>query len=307
MGLVITTAPALEPVSRDEMKAWLRVDSASDAMDILQSILPGSHAVAAAYSLEGASVDVLGYTATVFLNAGTCGASGTVAAKIQESANASTWTDWTGGGFTTVTEANDNAVQEKAYTGDKRYIRVVATVATAACEFGAEISRQALTTVENDLLDAIVKAARGYCEDFTRRSFVTTVLTLSLDSFPAEIVLPRAPVQAVNTIKYLNTAGTQVTLDDSLYRVDVTDEPTRITPAYGCTWPSTYGVISAVEVEFDAGYGDAATDVPDGIRTAIKLLAAQWYENREASGPDSVKEAPLAVKSLLWQHRAMVI
>src|SRR3990167_4150704 len=85
-GLVV--APAIEPVSLQEMKQHLNQDSGSvaDNLTITQSIAPGSHAIADNYTTHvGASSIVLGISSIVILDAGTNGAGGTVDVKIQES------------------------------------------------------------------------------------------------------------------------------------------------------------------------------------------------------------------------------
>ena len=120
MALKLYTAPTTEPLSLAEVRAHLRIDSQSLADDLTstQSIAPGSHDVAASYSLVGTAVDVLGYSVLVLLESGTNGTSGTVDVKLQESDDNTTWQDFTT--FTTVTAANDNAIQEKDYTGGKQ-------------------------------------------------------------------------------------------------------------------------------------------------------------------------------------------
>ena len=35
-----------------------------------------------------------------------------------------------------------------------------------------------------------------------------------------------------------------------------------------------------IELDVMVGYGDAAVDVPEPLRQAIRLLIAHWYENR---------------------------
>ncbi|KKK75959.1 hypothetical protein LCGC14_2868480, partial [marine sediment metagenome] len=95
----------------------------------------------------------------------------------------------------------------------------------------------------------------------------------------------------------------QQTLDASVYDVDTTSTPGRITLAYNQSWPSIRGEHHAVEIIFVTGYGDAATDVPDRIIAAIKLMAAHLYENREATSGFNVNELPLAVESLLSMDR----
>jgi uncharacterized phiE125 gp8 family phage protein len=74
-----------------------------------------------------------------------------------------------------------------------------------------------------------------------------------------------------------------------------------VTPAYDKVWPSARSVRDAVQIRFIAGYGDAASDVPQAIKQAILLLVGHWFENREAVLVHSFKPTviPIAVDSLL--------
>ena len=56
------------------------------------------------------------------------------------------------------------------------------------------------------------------------------------------------------------------------------------------------------EVNFTAGYGTTAGTIPDDLRHAVTLLAAHFYENREAT-TDTRVPLPLGVGSLLAPHR----
>ena len=201
MKVQIKTAPVLEPITLTELLLHLRQDSddITTALTTTQSILPGSHAIADNYTTHvGASVSVTGKTAIVNLNAGTVGAGGTVDCKIQESNDNATWTDWTGGAFTQVTAANDNAIQEKQYTGSMAYIRVVAKVLVAACEFGADILTISHETIEDNWLNDAIQAAREDVEDTTRRQLLTATWYYYLDRFPDKnyIVIPFGNLQS---------------------------------------------------------------------------------------------------------------
>lgn len=150
MKVLLKTPPTLEPITLTELLLHLRQDSddIATALTTAQSILPGSHAIADNYTTHaGTGVSVLGKTAIVNLNAGTVGEGGTVDAKIQESNDNATWTDWAGGAFTQVKADNDNAIQEKQYTGSMAYIRVAA--ADAPRLFEASACKAALMAARN--------------------------------------------------------------------------------------------------------------------------------------------------------------
>jgi uncharacterized phiE125 gp8 family phage protein len=76
-------------------------------------------------------------------------------------------------------------------------------------------------------------------------------------------------------------------------------------PAYSKIWPSVRTeILNVVTVEFQAGYGTAATDVPFGIRQAIMLLISDWFRYRQdAYDGRPFTKAPRAVDSLLSQYR----
>jgi uncharacterized phiE125 gp8 family phage protein len=177
------------------------------------------------------------------------------------------------------------------------------TAPTVECVTAADIRAQGriTDTSEDTLLAQYGKAARIWCEDYTGRSFVTTVWTYTLDYFCGNmIVLPRAPLQSVTSLKYYDAAGSQQTWAGTNYTADTARFPGCIHLGYNKTWPATYAIPNAIEVVYKAGYGDAATSVPENILQAIRLLACHWYENREASIPTiQIGPIPFGVEVLL--------
>lgn len=315
MKTKLVTAPTLEPVTLAELEEHLRINSNSfaDDIDSVQSIAPGSHAIAAAYSLLGTGVDVLNYRALVILSAGACGSGGTVDVKIQESDDNTTFTDWTGGAFTQVTEANDLATSEKAYTGIKQYIRVVSTVAAAACEFGVSVIRESPYSVEDTYLEALITSARRIIESVLNRRLVTQTWELALDEFPRSdrIRIPYPPLQTITSVIYYDEDETAATFDDDYYHVDTYDEPGHVVLVSGQNWPSTtLRTVNGVIIKYDCGYGDAASDVPGEYRQAVKMLAAELYEHREATDrlyTTKFSELPYGVRMILGLDRVIPI
>ena len=43
---------------------------------------------------------------------------------------------------------------------------------------------------------------------------------------------------------------------------------------------------NGIEVDFTAGYGEAATDVPDLLKRAVLMLVSHWFELRASFGAD---------------------
>ncbi|MBE9509139.1 MAG: phage head-tail connector protein [Chloroflexi bacterium] len=146
-------------------------------------------------------------------------------------------------------------------------------------------------TDENDLLDRLIQAAREHLEDDTRRAVITQTWNLYLDAFPSSsatpILLPLPALQSVGGdgggfIKYYDQNNVLQTWSTDDYQVSITSLPGRILPAHGEVWPTTYGILDAVQIQFVCGYGDAVTDVPEKLRQAMLLLIGSMYENRES-------------------------
>jgi uncharacterized phiE125 gp8 family phage protein len=312
MGLKLKTAPIVEPISLSEAILHLRADSSTlaDSVTVQQVIAPGSHAIAAAYSLEGAPIDALGSDVLVILGAGVCGFGGSIACKIQHRDNTTdAWADVAGGAFTTITEANDNTVQELAYSGGKRYIRAVCTVAGAVCEFGVNALEYSASVADSVLISALITAAREYVQDYQNRALVTQTWELYLDDWPREdyIRIPLPPLQSVTYIKYYGTDNAEATVAATDYTVDTYSEPGRVFLRDGKNWPSTsLRPYQGVLIEFVAGYG-AACDVPQAVKQAMLLLIGHWYRQRENSTDKPLSIIPNGVKALLDLNRVVPV
>ncbi|MDD4775432.1 MAG: head-tail connector protein [Syntrophomonas sp.] len=312
MGLKLITAPIVEPVTLSQLKSHLRLDAGSLAENItsIQGITTASHDVAAAYSLEGTAVEVLGYQVVVILDSGTNQAGGTVDVKLQHrDTTADTWVDVTDGAFTQVTTANHNATYELDYTAGKRYLRAVATVGVAACIFGVTIQTVSTYTTEDTLLNGLIQAAREYAQGYQNKAYYTQTWEAVLDKWPTEdyIEIPLPPLAGVTSIKYKDADGTESTWDSGKYIVDTDRFIGRVVLASGETWPeNNLYPAGAIRIRFVCGYS-TTTDIPQIVKQAILLLAAFWYENRETAADKGMSEIPFTIKALLGLDRVIPI
>lgn len=164
---------------------------------------------------------------------------------------------------------------------------------------------------------ALITAARERVELFLRRALITQTFEFTLDGFPASqalifstsvIDLPRPPLQAVESIKYMDTGGNEQMLPPESYVVDASsDEIGRVALAWTQYWPITRGSINCVVIRFTAGYGDAPEDVPQVIRQGILIEVSNLYENREdVVVGQSISTLSLSER-LLWPYRALSV
>lgn len=172
----------------------------------------------------------------------------------------------------------------------------------------AKLHLRETSSSQDSLILSLITAARQYAETFTRRAIPKQSWRLSLDSFPADgrIRIPMPPLLAVSSVKYTDSAGAEQTLDPSKYLVDLASLPGKIDRAYGVIWPITRCQPNAVRIEFDCGYSDSPAGIPEGLKSAMKLLIGSWYENREAVNVGNiVTQIPMAAESLLWSYRVL--
>jgi uncharacterized phiE125 gp8 family phage protein len=295
MNIKTITPVSTEILSLTEVKTHLRLDIGDITTE--QLLVPDNRS-ADTYTSSG--VDVIGKNAIVNLNSGTNQATGTVDVHIEESDDNVTYTDWSTA-FTQITTANDNAVYEKQYKGNKQYIRVVAVVSNAECDFSVDLIYSDNSNVEDTYLSSLITVAREYCETVTRRGLGTQTLELILDDFSNDYIeLPKSPVQSITSIKYKDSDSTETTWTD--YVSDTDKIPALIMPEYGDTFPSfTPYPSGAVRIRYVAGH--TTSDIPKSIKQAMLLLIGHLYENREETIAKKLENIPLGIQALLSTYR----
>lgn len=171
----------------------------------------------------------------------------------------------------------------------------------------------------------LISAATASVEEYLRRSLLTRTLRLTLDAEPSRfgsdfqpgtydlpvgalygdlpraIDLPKGPVRAISSVTTYDTEDAASTFGSSNYSLD--SAGSRLVLAYGSLWPTGLRPRAAVEINYTAGYGEAASSVPQPIRTAILIHLATLYEQRGQC--DDAMSMPPGAKQLLNQYRIM--
>lgn len=155
------------------------------------------------------------------------------------------------------------------------------------------------STLEDDLLQLEIAAARRRCEQETGLSIAAQTLRLGLDHWPQYALrLPRPPCRAVTTVKYVDLAGVLQTWPSGQYKLDTDAWPARLAPASGYWWPSCADTLAAVQVTYEAGWARPEL-VPETLRQAILFLVAHYWTYREPVTAIGVAPLPLGVSDLL--------
>ena len=155
-------------------------------------------------------------------------------------------------------------------------------------------------------LDAAIDHLDGW-SGILGRAIVNQEWRINASVWPSyAIVLPFGDVSAA-TVKYVGVSGAEFTLPEFAYEVVDTATGSMLRFRNAFDRPALANDRSdAVQITFTTGYGEDATKVPASIKVAIMLLAAHWYENREATGGIDVRKLPLAVDALITPHRRVL-
>jgi uncharacterized phiE125 gp8 family phage protein len=179
-------------------------------------------------------------------------------------------------------------------------------------------------------LEALIASAREYVELQTRRALITQTWTMYLDCWPrrgpqelewwdgvregaitqidptGSVELPIGPLQSVVHVKTYDQSNVATTMDSDQYFLDRLSVPGTLNLNTGVSWPVFTRNKNGIEIQYIAGYGDSAADVPHPLCLAIKMLAAHWYENREfvkTQSDQNQAPSPLHVQSILNRYK----
>lgn len=157
-------------------------------------------------------------------------------------------------------------------------------------------------------MTSLIRAATSHVETITSRRLVSQKWRGYLREWPwgdDPIELPFGRATEVTRFNWLgDDAVDHVLVAGTDYLAAVAGQFPQVVPM--TSWPSgALYVVDPIRIEFIAGFGAAAA-VPDDLKHAILVLAAHWYENREAViVGTTVREVPFAFDALVspWRIR----
>lgn len=132
---------------------------------------------------------------------------------------------------------------------------------------------------DTTLQELILSATNAVSNDLGR-ALVTTTYTLYLQTWPGrEIQLPYPPLISVDSVKYYgDSTETLDTFSSGSYTVSTGGDPGVIWLNENKDWPDLMNRPNPIEVQFQAGYGSDADDIPAAIQAAVTMTACLWFE-----------------------------
>ena len=151
---------------------------------------------------------------------------------------------------------------------------------------------------EDALIAGALVAAVRAVEARASLAFMPQTWRVTIDAAPAGYVsLPISPASAVDAVRVKDGQGGEILIDPDTY------EFAPGAPGKFCKkgpWPSPGTRLGGVSIDFTAGY---AGGPPEPLNQAVMLLAAHFYENREAAGEARIHTVPQAVDALIAPYR----
>jgi uncharacterized phiE125 gp8 family phage protein len=142
---------------------------------------------------------------------------------------------------------------------------------------------------EDALIGALITAARERVEAELGLCLISTALREDFDGWTGRLSatgaarLSRGPLISVEAVRVADSDGTLQALDPALYAARPGSRPGRFVPAPGRGFPAPQSPDAGIEVDYTAGFGAAASDVPGPLIQAVLGLLAHGFEHREAT------------------------
>lgn len=161
------------------------------------------------------------------------------------------------------------------------------------------------TSDDDVVIGALISGARIHVEGQTRRALITQSWRIALDTWPHDgrLAIIPAPLQALAAARVYDFEGLAHDVDLQAF---VLDKGASILAFAPWAVPQPGRVAAGIEFDVTVGYGDAAVDVPEPLRQAIRLLVVHWYENRGLVTTGANYSAlPQTVAALIAPYRVL--
>jgi len=161
------------------------------------------------------------------------------------------------------------------------------------------------TDDDDTVIAALIAAARLHVEAQTQTALITQGRRLVLDCWTERGRIPvrPGPLQALVAARVFDFDGHVRVIETQSF---VPDTGSSILAFMPWAVPLPTRIAAGIELDVTVGFGDAASDVPEPLRQAMRLFIAHWYDNRGliAAGTHAVA-LPSAAATLIAPYRML--
>lgn len=182
-------------------------------------------------------------------------------------------------------------------------VRSVAPVTKPIEVADVKAQMRVLEDDEDAFIQTLIDAAIAYVDarGVLGRCMITQTWQQWVSQSPGWVTLELGPNATLTEVHYHDTDGTLQEGTLSNFETRLAGDFNVVKPKDGFSWPQAQTRDDAIRLTYTAGYGGADA-VPAGLKAALKLLVAHWYENREAVGA-AAQEIPLGFRELIGVER----
>lgn len=157
---------------------------------------------------------------------------------------------------------------------------------------------------DDPLIAALIAGARIHIEAQSQAALITQDWRMVLDCWPrgGRITVRPGPLKSLNAARVRDFNGNPHAIDGQAFVPD----PGASTLAF-VPWavPVPGRIAAGIELDVTVGFGDAASDVPQPLRQAVRLLVSHWYENRGLVSAGQTAVLPSTVVALIAPYRML--
>jgi uncharacterized phiE125 gp8 family phage protein len=160
--------------------------------------------------------------------------------------------------------------------------------------------------IQDPILESFLRSAIAAIEARTSKALIERSFSYTISDWrdPLDQLLPVAPVTALVSVKLFDANDVPTVLDPGSYWLVRDTQQPRVRFA-GSARPSVPNGGSG-EITFVAGFGPNWSDIPADLAQAVFLLAAHYYEHRQAAGAADAG-LPFGVSALIQRFRSLRI
>jgi uncharacterized phiE125 gp8 family phage protein len=175
------------------------------------------------------------------------------------------------------------------------------TLAEAKVQCSVEAEADYWDVYLSDLIKTAVSVVDG--QGSLGRSMVSQSWAQWVSQSPDVVRVTMGPFIALTGVSYYDTEGNLQSANIANFEVRLDGDFVNIRPKINFSWPESQKREDAIKIEFTAGYGNNAADVPQCLKHALLLLVGLWFEVREAATEMTLKDIPMGVDNLIGRER----